>query len=102
MRISPFPFPLWKMCTEDIELADYDGTTVTIEKGTRVVVPSYSLHRHPEFYTDPEVFMPERFDESTGKGLKYYKDAGLYMPFGNGPRLCLGNIELVDYDVALN
>lgn len=87
---------MWKMCSENIDLKDYDGQTVTIEKGMRVMIPAYSFHRHPEFYAEPEVFMPERFDDGDGKGLKYYKDAGLYMPFGNGPRLCPGNSALVD------
>lgn len=90
LRVSPFPFPLWKACTENIDLTDYDGTTVTIEKGTRVFVPAYSLHHHSESYSEPNLFQPERFDESNGNGLKHYKDAGLFMPFGNGPRLCLG------------
>lgn len=90
LRVSPFPFPLWKTCTENIALNDYDGTPVIIEKGTRVFVPTYSLHHHPEFYSEPHAFKPERFDDNNGNGLKYYKDAGLFMPFGNGPRLCLG------------
>lgn len=90
MRFIAFPFPLWKMCTENIELTDYDGTSVTIEKGTRVLVPTYSIHHHPEQYTEPSLFNPERFDESNGKRLKYCKEAGLFMPFGNGPRMCLG------------
>lgn len=88
--MNSFPFPLWKICTESVELTDYDGKTVKIEKGTKVLIPYYSLHLHPEHYTEPDAFKPERFDESDGHGLKYYKDAGLFAPFGNGPRSCLG------------
>lgn len=61
-----------------------------IEKGTTVLIANYSLLHHPEFYPEPHSFKPERFSESNGEGLKYFKDAGVFMPFGSGPRMCLG------------
>lgn len=91
LRISPFPFPLWKQCTQDIQLEDYDGTKVNVRKGDVILLPMYSLHNHPEYYPDAAVFRPERFDESNG-GSKQFKDAGALMPFGNGPRVCLGSM----------
>lgn len=99
--MNPFPFPLWKVCTENIELTDYDGTSVQIEKGTKVLVPFHSLHLHPELYPEPNTFNPDRFDESSGHGLKYYKDAGAFTPFGNGPRSCLGKRQSASFGIKL-
>lgn len=64
-----------------------------IEKGVKVIIPINALHTHPDFYANPEVFDPERFDESKG-GAKRLRDAGVFMPFGSGPRSCLGNSQL--------
>lgn len=89
-RVSPFPFPIWKTCTESIDLTDFDGRIVHIEKGTKIILPVNALHIHPDFYANPNKFDPDRFDENTG-GAKRLKDAGVFMPFGNGPRQCLGN-----------
>ena len=58
---------------------------VTIKAGTRVLIPIYALHRHRLWWRDPDVFDPDRFaaDQPT-------PDRHLYMPFGAGPRVCLG------------
>lgn len=92
-RLSPFPFPIWKNCTEEILLTDFNGKSLLVEKGVKIIIPVNALQTHPDFYTDPKKFDPERFDESKG-GAKRLKDAGVYMPFGNGPRSCLGNLPL--------
>lgn len=42
-----------------------------------------------EFYHDPDAFIPERFDSQHG-GVKAFKDKGILLPFGDGPRICLG------------
>lgn len=42
-----------------------------------------------EYYNDPEEFIPERFDQEHG-GLKAFIDKGVLLPFGDGPRICLG------------
>lgn len=41
-----------------------------------------------EYFQDPEEFIPERFNEELG-GTKVYKDMGVFIPFGDGPRICL-------------
>lgn len=93
LRLSPFPFPLWKTCTESVELTDYNGKTLLVEKGTKLILPINALHSHPDYYGNPEKFDPDRFNESKG-GIKRLKDAGVFMPFGNGPRQCLGKFRL--------
>jgi len=87
-RICPFPFPIWKTCTEKIELTDFDGRVVEIEKGTKIILPTTALHNHPDYFVESENFNPDRFiGTSVAKTLK---DAGVFIPFGNGPRICMG------------
>lgn len=58
---------------------------LTIPKGSTLLFSVYEIHRHPDFWVNPETFLPERFlDES----IKFSKN---YHPFGAGPRMCIGN-----------
>ncbi|XP_052566256.1 probable cytochrome P450 6d5 [Culex pipiens pallens] len=73
------PF-LNRECTKDYVIP---GTSSTVEKGTTVIIPVLGLQHDPEFYSDPEKFIPERFtDEATTDKP--------YLPFGTGPRVCIG------------
>lgn len=76
-------------CTEEILLEADDGQKVLIEKGINVYIPINQYHYDPEYYTDPDKFYPERFDPENG-GVKAFKDRGVYLAFGDGPRICLG------------
>ena len=58
-----------------------------IKKGGEVFFSAYLLHRHPDFWENPEVFDPNRFVRETER--KQHPFA--YLPFGGGPRICLGN-----------
>jgi len=57
-----------------------------IPKGTIVLVPTCTLHRDPEFYPDPDTYDPERFSAVA----KQSRDPYTYLPFGQGPRNCIG------------
>ena len=48
-----------------------------------VFVSPYVVHRHPELWSDPEGFDPQRFAREPARGA--------YLPFGAGPRMCIGN-----------
>ncbi|GBQ92718.1 cytochrome P450 [Asaia krungthepensis] len=61
---------------------------VSLEKGTRLVVPIYALHRHRQIWESPEIFDPERFSPRAGE--RPQDDRYAYMPFGAGPRICIG------------
>ncbi|MCN0177283.1 cytochrome P450 [Salinispora arenicola] len=52
-----------------------------------VVISPYTLHRHPEFWPNPERFDPERFAPGQAADRPRYA----YLPFGAGPRFCVGN-----------
>lgn len=80
---------MWKKCEENIDIEDYDGSKLTIEKGMDVYIPMHSFHFHPDYFPNAEKFDPNRFDESKG-GVRKFKEAGVLMPFGQGPRMCFG------------
>ncbi|HEY6085679.1 MAG TPA: cytochrome P450, partial [Nitrospira sp.] len=64
----------------------------TLPSGTRIREQSklylcqYVMHRHPQYYTDPERFNPERFSD----GPKKERPQFAYFPFGGGARVCIG------------
>lgn len=52
-------------------------------------MPIYSIHRDSKYYENPNEFRPERFVIQNG-GVKKFKDMGVFLAFGDGPRQCLG------------
>ena len=67
--------------------SDYKYGSMVLPKGSDIRVPVYQLHRDPEFWTDPDIFNPDRFMGS--ENLKKINPF-VYQPFGVGPRLCPG------------
>lgn len=57
-----------------------------LPKGTFIIIPSYAIHHDPEIYPLPENFDPERFSEEGRQTRHPYS----YLPFGEGPRICVG------------
>jgi cytochrome P450 len=55
-----------------------------VRKGTVVGVSPYALHHDPRFFRDPEMFVPDRFVEED-------IDKFAFVPFGAGPRHCIGS-----------
>jgi cytochrome P450 len=58
-----------------------------IKKDANVLICPYIIHRKPEYWPDPEKFDPERFLPENAKDRHKFA----YLPFGGGPRLCIGN-----------
>lgn len=90
LRISVPGFGISKVCTESIEFNNYNGKPVTIEPGTIVHIPIYSIHNDTELHPNPGRFEPERFDADRCPDLKTLRDEGIFFPFGHGPRICMG------------
>ncbi|XP_059613484.1 probable cytochrome P450 28d1 [Phlebotomus argentipes] len=88
LRLHPPILFFLKQCNESIEVPFNDGKeSRTFPKGINAMMSSYSLGRDPIFYENPEDFNPERFDDGA---VKDYKDKGVFVPFGDGPRICIG------------
>lgn len=82
MRIYP---PVYAIGRQPVEADNIAGYKVPL--GTRVILNIIGLHLHPKYWDDPHVFRPERFNGLELKGDNRFK----YMPFGGGPRICIGN-----------
>lgn len=59
---------------------------VVIEKGTQLFIPLMGLQNDPNFFPEPHKFKPERFSNENKDNITPYT----YMPFGEGPRNCIG------------
>ncbi len=69
-----------------------------IPAGSFVSLSPYVLHRHPDFWDDPDAFDPERFAPGQGNGRPRFA----YFPFGGGPRQCIGqSMALVEAQLVL-
>lgn len=64
------------------------GTDIVLEKGTSVFIPAFSLQRDEIYWPDPTKFDPMRFS-SENKNRKTFAEMP-YLPFGDGPRNCIG------------
>lgn len=84
LRKYPVLLTLFREATQNYQVPD---DKLVIEKGTKILIPTYSLHYDYRYYPDPETFDPERFTPEE----KAKRPSGIYMPFGDGPRICLGN-----------
>jgi cytochrome P450 len=82
MRLYP---PAPGFAREPIEAVTIGGYDVP--KGSLIVVNTYVLHRDARFFADPERFDPERFAPGFEERIQRYA----YLPFGGGPRICIGN-----------
>lgn len=67
-------------------VADDEIDGYRLPAGTMVVLPIYMYHHHPAFWEQPTVFDPERFSPERSAG----RHAFSWIPFGAGPRLCIG------------
>ncbi|XP_062563368.1 probable cytochrome P450 9f2 isoform X1 [Armigeres subalbatus] len=76
-----------RKCVRDYVLDDGEGLKFTIDAGTCVMIPSYGIHRDPKYYPEPDKFDPERFSEERRASI----DMTMYLPFGAGPRNCIGS-----------
>ncbi|XP_038618599.1 cytochrome P450 3A24-like [Tachyglossus aculeatus] len=93
LRLFPPGGRLERVCKETIQIKG-----LTIPKGTVVTIPAFVLHRDPEHWPEPEEFRPERFS----KEEKALRDPYVFLPFGAGPRNCLGmRFALLNMKAAL-
>ncbi len=82
MRLYP---PAWGIGREAIQDCVIDGYHVP--KGTQLYLNQWVVHRDPRWFDEPKAFKPERWENDSVKRLPH----GVYFPFGDGPRICIGN-----------
>jgi len=93
MRLYP---PVWVISRTAINNDAMGG--FEIPAGSEILILPYVTHRHPRWWVDPERFWPERFLPQNSAG----RPRGAYLPFGAGPRTCVGlNFAMTEILVVL-
>lgn len=82
MRLYPPAWVVGRVAVEDTVIGDYN-----VAKGTRASVVTYITHRDPALWDSPDTFDPTRFTPEREATIPRYA----YLPFGGGPRVCIGN-----------
>jgi cytochrome P450 len=93
MRLYPPVATMTRAAIEDDEVLGRP-----IPKGSLVVVSPYVLHRHRRLWPEPDLFRPWRFLSPAREALDRFQ----YLPFGLGPRICIGaGFALTEATLAL-
>ncbi|XP_041981026.1 cytochrome P450 6k1-like [Aricia agestis] len=82
LRIFPPMAWLDRVALEDYKVDD----NLTIPAGMPIYVNGVGMQVDPQYYDDPYTFDPERFSAENEKNIPAYT----FMPFGDGPRACIG------------
>lgn len=82
LRLYPPAYFTARRALHDLEIDGY-----RVRKNQLAILAPYTLHRRAEYFPDPETFDPERFTPEHEKQLPRHA----YLPFGAGPRVCIGN-----------
>lgn len=80
LRMYPPAWLIPRTAVEDDTIGDQP-----VKAGMTILMSPYVVHRHPDFWKDADRFDPERFE--SGEVAQRHA----YIPFGEGPRLCMGN-----------
>ncbi len=82
LRMYPPVYAYGRQAIEDLTIGGYE-----IPKGTVVLASAYGMHHNPAVYPEPERFDPDRFLPE----VESARHRSAWVPFGNGPRVCIGN-----------
>ena len=82
MRIQPTVAIIPRAILHDTELGGYQ-----LKAGTVAVLSPYVMHHDPTVWAHPDTFDPTRFSLENEPTIPKY----MYLPFGGGPRICIGN-----------
>jgi cytochrome P450 len=92
MRLFPSLPLMSRMAAEDTEAGGR-----AVKAGTFVFIPIYALHRHRLLWRDPDVFDPDRWSPEEAAARHRFA----YLPFGGGPRVCIGQTFAMIEAVAI-
>ncbi|KAJ0180084.1 hypothetical protein K1T71_004675 [Dendrolimus kikuchii] len=82
MRMFPSPGALHRVCAKRYTIEDLG---ITIDPGVKIIIPIQAIHNDEKYFERPTEFRPERFSTNKEEIHKY-----AYLPFGEGPRACIG------------
>ncbi|MCJ8508511.1 cytochrome P450 [Rhizobium lemnae] len=86
MRLYPPAPSINRAAIKDDTWTSPTGDVLEIAAGTTVLVMPWTLHRHQLYWEKPRAFMPERFLPENRSRIDRFQ----YLPFGAGPRTCIG------------
>jgi len=82
MRLYPPAYVFSRRAAGDDRLGPYE-----VPAGAHIIISPYAMHRRPDYWPEPDQFWPERF----APGARTDRPKLAYLPFGGGPRVCIGN-----------
>ncbi|XP_052751866.1 cytochrome P450 6B6-like [Galleria mellonella] len=83
MRIFPSLGILNRVCAKRYTIPELN---VTIDPGVKIIIPIQAIQNDEKYFDNPTEFRPERFTPEAVKSRHHYT----YLPFGEGPRACIG------------
>lgn len=86
MRIFPSVGVLNRVCMKRYTIPELG---ITIDPGVRILVPVQAIHLDEKYYDNPREFRPERFLPEEVQQRHNFA----YLPFGEGPRACIGEYK---------
>ncbi|XP_045448416.1 cytochrome P450 9e2-like [Melitaea cinxia] len=107
LRLWPPVIALDRVCVKDYNLGKPNPKAAKdfiIKKGDILSIPAWCFHRDPKIFPNPEKFDPERFSEENKHNINPFT----YMPFGIGPRNCIGSrfalceLKMLLYQILLH
>ncbi|XP_012057976.1 PREDICTED: cytochrome P450 6j1-like [Atta cephalotes] len=85
LRLIPAELLMKKRCTQEFELKGSDGVVCRVSPGMEIFIPVQALHKDPQYWENPKEYDPERFNSDRKQIDKF-----TFLPFGEGPRICVG------------
>uniref|UniRef100_A0A1L8E408 Putative cytochrome n=1 Tax=Nyssomyia neivai TaxID=330878 RepID=A0A1L8E408_9DIPT len=104
LRMWPPAIATDRLCNRDITVNADNGVEYNFKKGDVLMIPMIGFHFDTKYFSDPDKFQPERFSDEN----KHTITPGTYLPFGVGPRNCIGSrfalmeVKAIMYYILLN
>jgi|CXWL01.1.fsa_nt_gi cytochrome P450 len=93
MRLYPPAYVFSRRALADDQLGPWH-----IPAGAHIIISPYALQRHPDYWPEPDAFKPERFAPDAPNDRPKHA----YLPFGGGPRICIGNsFAMMEHAIVL-
>lgn len=93
LRLRPPVFMIARRAARDVTIGSHD-----LPRGTLVIIDIVGMHHRPDYFPEPDSFVPDRFAPELERALPRHA----FLPFSAGPRVCIGNhFALMEGQMAL-